>query len=243
MPSRKSSTSWSILPTTLPVNIFKKLWSFFRSSTLCIANKLKKEKAASQAKTEEFYIQANISIGDTDSIFPSLLPASITTYVLITSRHFENPYLPSLQSVQPHHILVSTDHSPSQTPLCVPPYSILKQTLCYFLNVQANSTPASLSLFLTTWHSGMSFKALPHISSTVKPLSDFRKRVFLLRVPTGLCSCFHTFYHPLQFMFAFSVFFLLNCPTWNSHVFNPCWEGDIWVTFECPKSGTVLGIW
>lgn len=93
-----------------------------------------------------------------------------------------------------HHILVSTEHSPSQTSLYVPPYSISKQTLCYFLYMSNPIPHLHLSLFLTTWHSGISFKVLLHIPSTVKPLW----------VTTKLWSCICTFYHPLQFMFAFS---------------------------------------
>lgn len=171
------------------------MWSFFRSSTLCIANKLKKEKAASQAKTEKFYIQANISIDDTDSIFPSLLPASITTYVLITSLHFKNPYLPSLQSVQnPSYFGVNWALTFPNFSLCSPLLYFKTDSLLFPIYVQPNSTPASLSLFLTTWHSGISFKVLLHIPSTVKPLW----------VTTKLWSCICTFYHPLQFMFAFS---------------------------------------
>lgn len=71
MPSRKSSTSWSILMTTIPTNTFKRLWSSFRSSTmLCITNQLVKKKTASQPKRENSYLQANTSIGVIDSIFP-----------------------------------------------------------------------------------------------------------------------------------------------------------------------------
>lgn len=120
MPSRKSSTSWSILPTTLPVNTFKKLWSFFWSSTLCIANKLKKEKAASQAKTEKFYIQANIYIGDTDSIFPHCSQHPLQR--MFSSLHSTLKILTYLVFIvsKVHYILVSTDYSPFQTPLYVP---------------------------------------------------------------------------------------------------------------------------
>ena len=123
MPSRKSSMGWSMLKTTLPMNTFKRLWSSFRSSMLCIANKLKKEKAASQFATEKFYIEASISIGATDNLsltapgnlyntsnqFTPLWKSLLTLVCKVESNIL-------LRVFKIHHMLVSTDFSSFTSP-------------------------------------------------------------------------------------------------------------------------------
>lgn len=103
----------------------------------------------------------------------------------------------------------------------------LKQTTCYFLNISANSTPKCLFVtfdYLTTLAEPS--KLCP-TSLRWSPSHIPGKESFSLCVTTGLCLCFHRFYHTLHSLFAFLFFLHLNFPAWHPPIFSPWWQGYV----------------
>lgn len=140
--------------------------------------------AESQSKTEKSFIQADISIGDIDSIFSSLLWASFTTMPLIISLLSEILIYLSLQTYllgvfKVHHILCQLIISPSSPQVflhvLLTPF---KTDYLLFLNIPANFTPKCLCYFRLPDISGLFFKA--EISSVKS--SSYSGERFILSV-------------------------------------------------------------